>query len=299
MARLLSGSLACPAHRRPSHVGISEMSQKILVVRSGALGDTILTFPLLESLKTSHPGATITLFGSRKLADLLPRELEFQPLDSTQNSWLFGDESSKVPDWVFQHDKAYVILNKPDLVVSNLRKIGIPSVHWIASQPPEGKHLVEHLHEGLGLRAPPRRPALMHLAPPDTKNLIWLHPGSGGMKKCAPLQLMSSFVESLRETARWNLAVTAGEEDAFLEADPLWRRLTDTQGTLVLKNRPLREICAQLGGARAYLGNDSGITHLAAGLGIPATVFFVSTDPRQWAPWVPPEQLTIMDLRSG
>jgi ADP-heptose:LPS heptosyltransferase len=46
-----------------------------------------------------------------------------------------------------------------------------------------------------------------------------------------------------------------------------------------------------------YLGNESGICHLAAGLGVPSIVLFVSTDPAQWAPWAPEEQVVPIDLR--
>jgi len=33
-----------------------------------------------------------------------------------------------------------------------------------------------------------------------------------------------------------------------------------------------------------YLGNDSGITHLAAAVGVPTVALFGPSDPRQWAP---------------
>ena len=36
--------------------------------------------------------------------------------------------------------------------------------------------------------------------------------------------------------------------------------------------------------AAAYVGNDSGITHLAAALGVPVAALFGPTDPNRWAP---------------
>ena len=51
------------------------------------------------------------------------------------------------------------------------------------------------------------------------------------------------------------------------------------------------------GARELFLGNDSGISHLAANLGVPSVVFFTITDPAQWAPWVPPDQIRIVDLR--
>jgi hypothetical protein len=46
----------------------------------------------------------------------------------------------------------------------------------------------------------------------------------------------------------------------------------------------LDELAAWLAGARLYIGNDSGITHLAAAVGTPAVALFGPTDPRLWAP---------------
>jgi ADP-heptose:LPS heptosyltransferase len=57
------------------------------------------------------------------------------------------------------------------------------------------------------------------------------------------------------------------------------------------------EICEKLGSARLFIGNDSGVSHLAAGLGIPSAVMFMATDPAQWMPWARPENLHVMDLR--
>ena len=46
----------------------------------------------------------------------------------------------------------------------------------------------------------------------------------------------------------------------------------------------LMDLARFLAGARAYIGNDSGITHLAAALGIPAIALFGPTDPTVWGP---------------
>ncbi len=46
----------------------------------------------------------------------------------------------------------------------------------------------------------------------------------------------------------------------------------------------LYELGCWLGGARVYIGNDSGITHLAAAVGTPVVAVFGPTDPVVWAP---------------
>ena len=46
----------------------------------------------------------------------------------------------------------------------------------------------------------------------------------------------------------------------------------------------LYELACWLARARLYIGNDSGITHLAAAVGTPVLALFGPTDPRVWAP---------------
>ena len=49
----------------------------------------------------------------------------------------------------------------------------------------------------------------------------------------------------------------------------------------------IRDSAALLAGAALYLGNDSGISHLAAAVGAPGVVLFGPTDARRWRPLSP------------
>lgn len=46
----------------------------------------------------------------------------------------------------------------------------------------------------------------------------------------------------------------------------------------------LADVARLIAGAKRYIGNDSGITHLAAAVGAPVIAIFESSDPRIWAP---------------
>jgi ADP-heptose:LPS heptosyltransferase len=94
-----------------------------------------------------------------------------------------------------------------------------------------------------------------------------IHPFSGSASKNWPL-------ERYRDLARWverRLPVhwCAGPEEPLEGAT----RFED-----------LYELACWLGGARMYIGNDSGITHLAAAVGTPVVALYGLTDPRVWAP---------------
>ena len=55
----------------------------------------------------------------------------------------------------------------------------------------------------------------------------------------------------------------------------------------ILENVPLLEVAEHLQQCEGYLGNDSGITHLAAMLGVPTLALFGPTDPLIWRPLGP------------
>jgi heptosyltransferase III len=53
-----------------------------------------------------------------------------------------------------------------------------------------------------------------------------------------------------------------------------------------LVDPPLPTLAGVLATARAYLGNDSGVSHLAASVGAPSLILFVEQN-RPWVPWSP------------
>ena len=93
-----------------------------------------------------------------------------------------------------------------------------------------------------------------------------IHPFSGSPRKNWPLEKFRSVASRLRLPVRW----CAGEDDPpLLEAVYI---------------PDLLELARFLAGAALYIGNDSGITHLAAAVGTPTLAIFVDSDPAVWAP---------------
>jgi heptosyltransferase III len=271
----------------------------IWVIRPGALGDTILTIPLLHTLKRTHPRARITLFGSRAYEELVPESFSFKAIDDRESLWLFQNgvvESSQITE---KPDAAYVILKHPESVILNLEAIGVQNIFQANPTPAPGKHLVESLHEQLGLPLPDRCPFLRKSEMSERKHFVWAHPGSGGLKKMVPVNMFSEISRIIREKFRCDLVITLGEADLEIKSNAQWTPWLSECHPTVIENRPLKELSIMLHNSRLYIGNDSGISHLAAGLGIQSILFFTETDPIQWAPWVPHHQLNIMDYRSN
>lgn len=269
----------------------------VLIVRSGALGDTILTMPLLDSIKRAHPGAAATFLGSGSYLPLVHPSICCRPIDSASQTWLFSSRLDSVVHDNFCFDCAYVILHHPQQVAQNLLKQGIPHVRQVIPTPMPGMHLVEHLHNGLELPIPERICSLLHLAPKQKKDLVWVHPGSGSPSKCIPLALYISLSRKVLDETTWDIVVTATEQDAFLMRDPQWKSLVSLPRTHLISGKPLVDLCQEIGGARLFMGNDSGVSHLAAGLGIRSIAFFIASDPAHWAPWAPRNKVTVIDCR--
>lgn len=70
----------------------------------------------------------------------------------------------------------------------------------------------------------------------------------------------------------------------MLPCDTEWSAGPDEQLAEAVRFDDLGSLARWLAGARAYAGNDSGISHLAAAVGIPVLAIFRCTDPAVWAP---------------
>jgi heptosyltransferase-3 len=111
-------------------------------------------------------------------------------------------------------------------------------------------------------------PAIPHIdCPRGNAGFAVIHPFSGSPRKCWPLNRYQELARLLEPhiPVRW----CAGPEAPLPEAV----RIGD-----------LYELACWLATARVYIGNDSGITHLAAAVGTPVVALFGPTDPRIWAP---------------
>jgi ADP-heptose:LPS heptosyltransferase len=108
-----------------------------------------------------------------------------------------------------------------------------------------------------------------------------VHPGAGGAAKRWPAEAFARVVTTVAARARTNVLVHQGPADA--EAIAALRRHLGA-GVVWLVEPALPALAGVLARAQVYLGNDSGVSHLAAALGVPALVLF---DERHlaWRPW--------------
>jgi len=111
-----------------------------------------------------------------------------------------------------------------------------------------------------------------------------VHLGSGSVRKNWPADRFAAVARHERETAGRETVWLAGPAEAER------RTLPPAPGGVVLADLALERVAAVLALADAYLGNDSGVTQVAAavrrpdGRPTPVVALFGPTDARVWAP---------------
>jgi ADP-heptose:LPS heptosyltransferase len=112
------------------------------------------------------------------------------------------------------------------------------------------------------------------------RRFLAVHPGSGSPTKNWPADRYADLVARVSSGCPWLLVEGPADAEAA-------RALRGIPGAVRLRETPSRVLGAVLSLAGAYVGNDSGVSHLAAAWGAPTVALFGPTDPRLWAPEAP------------
>jgi hypothetical protein len=200
-----------------------------------------------------------------------------------------------------------VILSfRPDpdgVLTSNLRALGAPLVLSQAPFPPPPPpkiHVADftlRLVAELGALPVPALPPLRltaddlartqsffraHRVDLATQQLVVVHPGSGSQAKRWPMANFAALIETLATHPQVRIAIVAGYAEEGMMTGLL--SLIHHVKPLVADNWPLLPTAGLIGQATVFIGNDSGLTHLAAAFGRPTVAIFGPTDPEIWGP---------------
>ena len=266
---------------------------RILVLRGGALGDFVVTLPALVALRERWPDGFIEVVGYPHVAELARQGGLADRVTSLHGAGIarFFSLRPEFPDdqveWIRSFDFILSYLHDPDgVVVDNLKRAGARTVLH-GSPLVTDDHAVDHLLkplESLAIYARGRAPRLVLPPAPAPRALpvpyAVMHPGSGSAKKNAPLPWFLELAHRMEQERAVTPVFLTGEADADVAAQLSACAPHRTH----LRDLSLLEAARVLAGAVTYVGNDSGITHLAAALGAPTLAVFGPTDPEQWGP---------------
>lgn len=239
--------------------------KRIFLLRKAALGDLILTLPVIHALTTI---GVVSVATHARFAALLPAGV--RPVDD---------------DWLWQPAAQHRRLDARcdyDIGVAFTRAAGealvaagVPDVRWVEARPPARVHAVDHYAGVLsGLRFDPV--PLVRVPRVPRGDFLVISPGSGGAHKRWPMARWRELAARLGRPVVYVRGPVEAEEEGW----PAAAVCPDIPGLLALA-----------ASASAWIGPDSGPCHVAAavyeGQGRDrgaCSVVFGPTDPVSWAP---------------
>jgi len=266
---------------------MSAVPEQTLALFPGALGDLLCCWPALEGLRR-RSSAALTVAARDAWFDVLPADRvtpmsidrrEISDLFSTgalsdASRRLFG-KFARVESWTGHGDENFtrrlaeasrgaIAVHPfralaPDEHASQYyaRCLGVVPILEPFAVRPEAARWVDAFWQRHGLRT----------------NTLVIHPGSGGRHK--NWQGMAEVATAWRAGGGSVVAISGPAED---------ERRSDIPHDVALQCERLDRVAAVLARAPRYLGNDSGISHLAGVVGTRGVVAFGPTDPRAWRP---------------
>lgn len=267
---------------------------RILVIRGGAIGDFILTIPVLTALRRQFPDVHLEVLGYPHITGLaLAAGLvdEVHPIEAKGLAGFFargGELDPVMADYFSDFDIILSYLFDPDDIFKTNVALCTPAQFIEGPHRPDetlGIHATEtYLKplERLAIFDADRVPVLKMPVQVRRENRLALHPGSGSETKNWPEQHWRELIERLIGETDRGLLIVGGEA----EADRL-ERLTaglDQQRWSAAHSLALPDLAGLLQGCVGFVGHDSGITHLAAACGVPCVALWADTVESIWRP---------------
>jgi len=319
---------AAPGSARGGASSSRVTSGGALVLRSGALGDFVLTCPVFSALRAREPRGETVYIGRDSFGELL--------LLAGLADRVVSQDSPEVVALHSQAPDAGVALGRAlgvsglaisylgsDDVARNLLRSGVGEVITCPARPTGGGrvHAADHLASALMGRIDVPLPACPRIDVPKAvqddaraallesgaalDGYVILQPGSGSPRKNWPPSCFHELAPLAKNATGLAVVVVLGPaelERGDAGADDL---LSVADAVFEAPRLPL--LAGLLAGAAAHVGNDSGVSHLAAACGAPTVAVFGPTDPAVWAPRGPsvrvlrdesgsPEEVAVEDV---
>ncbi|MFH1758153.1 MAG: glycosyltransferase family 9 protein [Pseudomonadota bacterium] len=279
--------------------------EKILIIHSGGIGDLLLALPAMRIFRRAFPSSTLGIMGRPERMSLIAFDLQTRSISSIDQSgmayfYAVGEPFPARLSEFFSSFGVILLFGKASgsVLAQNLKKAGAERVILLPGFPPEDFqiHVVDYLVDSLkvsgiegenslsSLRLPEdamgfARGFLGNLGLKEGDRVLVIHPGSGSPAKNWSPENFARVADRVSERSKV-LLISGPANDGVEEV----RRALKKADSFVVDNLPLLQLAALLQRSTAYLGNDSGITHLAAALGMPTVAIFGPTDPAIWGP---------------
>jgi heptosyltransferase-3 len=262
----------------------------LLIIHPGALGDIVCIFPIIMVLRRHfRPVAILCQNHLGRLADAENLVDAWFPIEAAWTASLFTGEAGPEARRLLAPYAHVLVFSRSETLASSVQHIGSARVCRVPPRPPADRrvHVAEHALEHIRRCGflPEAEAAISEPEPPTgasagrtRSTTVLIHPGAGSPRKRWPL---AGFLELAAHIQAQGLipefVIGPAEQDLLPELE--------IRGAVVRRPSDSRDLLAQLRTAAAYVGNDSGVSHLAAWTGLRCVVIFGPTDPARWRPW--------------
>jgi heptosyltransferase-2 len=301
-------------------VTIQKPQKRIIVLRYRFIGDTILTVPFLRNLRSAEPDAYIAWVvapGSSEVVNGIPyiNELIFwDPVtihaDSRGNHRTWRQKLAFIMELrAKRFDKVYVLKRSFSSALMAIfsgagERIGFATEgrSFLLTKPVSYRPVQHEVLSFLDILEADGIPVvdnyleywtspteqaladelLVNNAVARAEKLVALHPFSSIPERGWHLNNFAALATHLAESGYRPLILGAPNDRDLFES--VADRFASTSVDLVGKNS-LRVTMALLKRCKLFVGNDSGIMHLAAAAGIPLVAIFGPQSPLKFGPW--------------
>ncbi len=269
--------------------------KKLLLVHHGALGDLVTTFPVIIKLKKIFH--QIDLVSQQKLGRLAQSLNVIEDWFSLESASFASLYSSVVDPKVKRLLGSYhdvILFSRSRQLQYSIKKITGKTPYLIPPRPDKHRriHIAQHIlssmvrfgllteeHAAPSSKVSMPKPPFARLSKKDPKKIL-LHPGSGSIKKCWPVKNFMTLASSLASQGN-RPEYILGPAEYFL-AEKLSQNNQHRLKIHIMDD--LVQLSSLLKTADAFIGNDSGLSHLAAFIGLPTVAVFGPSDPKRWEP---------------
>jgi heptosyltransferase III len=289
---------------------------KILVIRGGAIGDFILTLPVLTVLRARFPDVRLELLCYARVSQLAlagglvdhAESIDARPMASffAKN----GPLPSPLADYFGSFALIISYLFDPDRIFQDNVARCSKAQFLVGPHRPEEEgdlHATDAFLRPLGRLAifdadpvprldlasdPDGRPGLVlepslggdrqEGDPLQADHWLALHPGSGSESKNWPEDRWSALLRRLSAETKLRFLLLGGEA----EGDRLNRlsSVVPVERLRIASNLHLAHVGLLLRQCQGYVGHDSGISHLAAAVGVRSLILWGQTRQQVWRP---------------
>jgi len=268
--------------------------RRLLFITLSNIGDLVMTTPLLEALHLSYPEHLIDIVGDRRSSDLLqPCPYRGRLIHKEKNAGLAGTWELVRSLRMYPYDVAVDLRTAFLTLLIRCGQRGFKRRGTSA-----GAHAVQHHFTALGAILGPHieipsprlwldpaasaEASLLLSELPRERRLV-VAPGANWPGKIWPIDRYAALIDRLDSDFDSVIVVGSSEDHE------LGQRLMQSAALPMVNltgRTSLLEVAACMAGASAFVGNDSGLGHMAAALNIPTlTVFGPGGRPHRYRPW--------------